>query len=225
MKILVVEDNVLLGKSLRRGMEETGWFVDLALDGDEGMRLAEITPYDVLVLDWMLPGLSGLDLLKSLRSRNRHVPALMITARGSLDDRLEGLNSGADDYLVKPFEIAELIARVNALYRRSLGRGSPSLDIGSLTLDLAGRRALIAGKPLELTGKEYDLLAALAARKSQLIHREALASALWETSGEPDSNSLDVLLGRVRRKLAGSDVEIATIRGKGFILRVADSSP
>ena len=225
MKILVVEDNALLGKSLKRGMEEIGWTVDLARDGEEGLYCADSCDYDVIVLDWMLPKRSGIEILKDLRAKGRDVPTIVVTAKGAVVDRVEGLDVGADDYLVKPFELVELIARVNAVYRRSLGKGSSKLSVGALTLDLAGHRALLEGKLLELTAKEYDLLAALAAKSGQLIKRSTLAGSLYQLDGEPDSNSLDVLLARVRKKLAGSDVEIATVRGKGFVLRVAETPP
>jgi len=224
MKILIVEDNPLLGKSLKRGMEEIGWTVDLASDGEEGIYCAESCAYDVIVLDWMLPKLSGIELLKQLRAGKHDAPTIMITAKGAVTDRVEGLDKGADDYIVKPFELVELIARVNAIYRRSIGKGSSSITVGGLTVDLAAHHAILGGIPLDLTGKEFDLLAALAAKNGQLIKRNTLVGTLYQLDGEPDSNSLDVLLARVRKKLTGSDVEIATVRGKGFMLRVAETS-
>ena len=224
MKILVVEDHPLLGKSIKTGFEEVGWVVDLAADGEEGLYCAESCEYDVIVLDWMLPKRSGIELLRELRAKHRDVPAIMITAKGAVADRVEGLDRGADDYLVKPFEMPELVARVNALFRRSIGRGTSSVSAGSLSIDFAAHRAALDGAPLELTGKEYDLLAALVAKQDQLIRRTALVGMLYQLEGEPESNSLDVLLARVRKKLAGSDIEIATVRGKGFILRVAPPS-
>ncbi len=221
MKVLVVEDNDLLGKSLKRGMEEHGWTVDLAPNGEEGIYFADSSEYDVMVLDWMLPKYSGIEVLKDLRSRGRNVPTIMITARGAVSDRVEGLDKGADDYIVKPFEVIELIARINALHRRSIAKGSSELRVGALTLNLADHSVRLDGALLDLTGKEYDLLAALAAKTGQLIKRNTLVGALYQLDDEPDSNSLDVLLARVRKKLIGSGVEIATIRGKGFVLRVA----
>jgi len=220
MKALLVEDNALLGKSVQRGLQEAGWIVDLAIDGEEALYLLQSSEYDVALFDWMLPKRSGLDLVRHLRATGSELPVLMLTARGELADRVEGLERGADDYLVKPFEMAELIARVNALYRRAAGRGSPTLQLGELSLDLAGARVSRAGQALELTGKEYDLLAALAAKPEQLLTRSALLGLLYPFDMEPDSNSLDVLLARLRRKLAGSGVEIETVRGKGFILHV-----
>ena len=223
MKILLVEDNPLLGKSLKRGMEELGWIVDLAVDGDEGLYHAESSAYDVIVLDSMLPKRSGLEILKTLRAAKIDVPTIMITAKGTVQDRVEGLDDGADDYLVKPFEIVELIARINALHRRAAGKGSSLVSFGALELDMAAHRVSLNGKTLELTGKEYDLLAALAAKSGRLIKRTTLVGMLYHLDSEPDSNSLDVLLARVRKKLAGSGVEITTIRGKGFVLRVENA--
>jgi len=225
MKVLVVEDNTLLGKSVKRGLEEVGWTVDLALDGDEGLYCAESCDYDVIVLDWMLPKRSGFELLKELRVKGRNTPTIMLTAKSAVTDRVECLDRGADDYLVKPFEFVELVARLNAIYRRSIGQGTSTMILGTLAFDLAGQQVTVNGRHLELTGKEYDLLAALAAKSGQLLKRNTLVGILYQLDSEPESNSLDVLLARVRRKLAGSGVEVATIRGKGFVLRVADPLP
>ena len=224
MKALVVEDNVLLGKSIKRGLEEAGWTVDLAPDGEEGIYFAESSEYDVILLDWMLPKLSGIEFLKSLRSQKNSAPTIMITAKGAVMDRVEGLERGADDYIVKPFEMVELIARVKALYRRSVGVGISTLTIGGLTFDLSGQVVMLRESKLDLTGKEYDLLAALATKSGHVVKRNTLASLLYNLDGEPESNSLDVLLARVRRKIVGAGVEIETLRGKGFVLRVATPS-
>lgn len=222
MKILIVEDNALLGKSLRKGMQEQGWTVDLAVDGEEGMYMAESSAHDVLILDWMLPKRSGIELLKDLRTRGNKVPTIMITARGAVPDRIEGLTLGADDYIVKPFEVAELIARIHAVHRRSLGKATSTLTLGALTLDLSAQTASLRDAPMDLTGKEYDLIAALTARAGELVLRSRLVGILYPLESEPDSNSVDVLLARVRKKLQGSGVEIETVRGKGFLIRVAE---
>jgi DNA-binding response OmpR family regulator len=221
MKVLVAEDNVLLGNSIKRGLEEEGWVVDLARDGKDALYYAEASEYDVLVLDWMLPQLSGLDMLKVLRDKGNEVPVIMVTARSEVVDRVQGLDRGADDYLSKPFEMIELVSRLNALYRRSIARGSKSLSLGNLSIELDTLKVRIDERPLELTGKEYDLLVALAGKANQLQTRAVLLGLLYPFDSEPDSNSLDVLLNRLRRKLIGADVEIETIRGKGLILRVA----
>lgn len=220
MKALLVEDNPLLGKSVRRGLQEAGWIVDLAIDGEEALYLLQSSEYDVALFDWMLPKRSGIELLRMLRATGSDLPVLMLTARSELADRVKGLEQGADDYLVKPFELPELIARVNALYRRATGGGSSTLFLGELRLDISKARVTRDGQTLDLTGKEYDLLAALAAKPEQILTRNAILGLLYPFDMEPDSNSLDVLLLRLRRKLAGSGVEIETVRGKGFILHV-----
>jgi DNA-binding response OmpR family regulator len=221
MKVLLVEDNVLLGKSVKRGLEEESWVVDLARDGKEALYYFESSEYDVVVLDWMLPEMSGLDLLKALRAKGSNVPIIMVTAKSDVVDRVLGLDGGADDYLTKPFEMIELVSRLNALFRRSIAQGSTLLSLGNLKIELDTLRVSVAGQPLELTGKEYDLLLALAGKANQLVTRSNLIGLLYSFDSEPDSNSLDVLLNRLRRKLPGTGVEIETIRGKGFILRVA----
>ncbi|KJZ43798.1 response regulator transcription factor [Pseudomonas fluorescens] len=221
MKVLVAEDNVLLGNSIKRGLEEEGWVVDLARDGKDALYYAEASEYDVLVLDWMLPQLSGLDMLKVLRDKGNEVPVIMVTARSEVADRVQGLDRGADDYLTKPFEMIELVSRLNALYRRSIARGSRLLSLGNLNIELDTLRVSIGDRPLVLTGMEYDLLVALAGKANQLQTRTVLLGLLYPFDSEPDSNSLDVLLNRLRRKLTGANVEIETIRGKGLILRVA----
>lgn len=220
MKALLVEDNPLLGKSVQRGLQEAGWIVDLAIDGEEALYLLQSSEYDVALFDWMLPKRSGIELLRMLRATGSDLPVLMLTARSELADRVKGLEQGADDYLVKPFELPELIARVNALYRRATGGGSSTLFLGELRLDISKARVTRDGQTLDLTGKEYDLLAALAAKPEQILTRNAILGLLYPFDMEPDSNSLDVLLLRLRRKLAGSGVEIETVRGKGFILHV-----
>jgi DNA-binding response OmpR family regulator len=221
MKVLLVEDNVLLGKSVKRGLEEESWVVDLARDGKEALYYFESSEYDVVVLDWMLPEMSGLDVLKALRAKGSNVPIIMVTAKSDVVDRVQGLDQGADDYLSKPFEMIELVSRLNALFRRSIAQGSTLLSLGDMQIELDTMRVSVAGQPLELTGKEYDLLVALAGKANQLVTRNSLIGRLYSFDSEPDSNSLDVLLNRLRRKLQGAGVEIETIRGKGFILRVA----
>jgi DNA-binding response OmpR family regulator len=221
VKILIAEDNALLGKSIKRAFEEAGWTIDLALDGPEALYFTDHGEYDVMVIDWMLPKLSGVDLIDKLRNHNIHTPIIMITARDALTDRVDGLMKGADDYLVKPFAMAELIARVRALYRRSTSNGSSIMMVGSLALDPTAHSITLHNKELELTGKEYDLLVALASKMGKVVNRNVLISLLYPFDTQPNSNSLDVLLTRIRKKLAGSDISIETIRGKGFILRVA----
>jgi len=223
MKVLIVEDNALLRNSLKWGMEELGWTVDLAPDGEEGLFCASASEHDVIVLDRMLPKISGTEILHELRKTGRKVPIIMMTAECTVADRVQGLEQGADDYIVKPFEFVELAARINALFRRSIGNASPVLKIGNLSFNLSSHTVALNGEVIELTGKEYDLLAALATKNGMLVSRDELLGSLYQLDAEPFSNSLDVLLTRVRKKLQGSGVEIATVRGKGLVLRAADA--
>lgn len=225
MKILVAEDHLLLGKSVKRALVENNWTVDLAVDGAEALYFTECSQYDVIALDWMLPKLSGIELVTKLRMRGINTPIIMITAKDAVPDRIAGLTHGADDYLVKPFDMAELLARVQALYRRATHRGSNTIIVGELLLDSSAHSISVNHEVLELTGKEYDLLAALMCKAGALIHRGDLVSLLYSVNDEPGSNSLDVILNRVRKKLSASNVIIETIRGKGFILRVAPTIP
>lgn len=220
MKILLIEDNRSLGNTLKTALLEAGWSVDLALDGKEGLYFAENSKYDIVALDWMLPGLSGIEILQQLRKQDIDCPVIMMTAKGSLHEKLQGLEQGADDYIVKPFELAEFMARIHAIIRRSTGRGKSKIQIGALTLDLACQKFSTGQGELDLTGKEYDLLRALVSNQGQLVERRTLVAMVYRLNDEPESNSLDVLVGRIRKKISGFGVEINTVRGKGFMLRV-----
>jgi DNA-binding response OmpR family regulator len=226
MKILIVEDNELLGSSLKQGLEECGWIVDLARDGEEGLFYAQNGLYSILLIDRMLPKISGDRLVERLKSIGYTAPVIMVTARGTLEERVGALESTVDDYVVKPFELTELIARIKAVHRRTVGADSKQLVLGSITVDLNGRSVQISGRGfVSLTTKEHDLLIVLAGRKGQLLSRCDLASYLYEMNEEPESNSLDVLIARLRRKIAGTGVEITTVRGKGFRLNVESPAP
>lgn len=224
MKVLVVEDNTLLGKSVKQGLEDQDWVVDLAQNGEEACYYTDSGQYDIIVLDWMLPKISGINFLEKVRAQGVNIPVIMISAKSEVQDRVFGLEQGADDYLIKPFEMVELIARINALYRRSVGLGSSLLSIAKLTIDLADQSVKIGDQAIELTAKEYDLLKVLATKPDQLVLRTSLAGLLYPLNSEPESNSIDVLLNRLRKKIISSDVEIETVRGRGYILRVASSS-
>ena len=219
MKILIVEDDKLLGSSLKQGLEELGNIVDLAQDGAEGLFLAEKSSYQIMLVDWMLPRLSGIELIKTLRERGIHTPAIVLTARGSLEDKVEGLTL-ADDYQVKPFEMAELVARIKALHRRTLPQNSPILLFGRLAIHSAQSLAMVGNTPLNLTPKEFDLLEILASRPDNTITKADLNGLLYTYEDEPESNSIDVLIARLRKKLEGSGAEIITIRGRGYLFRV-----
>lgn len=219
MKVLVAEDNKLLGKNIKKGLEEAGFTVDLCMDGQEALYHLEEAQYDLALLDWMLPMASGIEILKSLRARGCLVPAIMITSKGMLPDRIQGFEAGIDDYLVKPFDMAELIARMRAVFRRGKGMGTDKITIANLSIEVAQLSVKVCNMKVEFTTKEFDLLLLLSINIGKMTTRQTLVDKLYHMNEEPESNSLDVLLARVRKKLQGSGVSISTLRGKGFLLR------
>lgn len=224
MRILVVEDERKLADVLKRGLAEHGHAVDLAHDGETGLQLAEQEPYDLIVLDVMLPGLSGLALCRQLRARHRSMPVLMLTARDTVDDRVLGLDSGADDYLVKPFAFRELMARVRALLRRDSLSKDPVLCVGDLQLNTVTREVRRAGGPVALTSKEYALLEYFMRNPNRVLTRTQIAEHIWDYDFASMSNVVDVYVRYLRRKL-GDDHEprlLHTIRGTGYRLRVPE---
>lgn len=221
MRILVVEDERKLAAVLRRGLEEHGYAVDVAYDGEEGLALIEVQPYDLIILDVLLPKLDGLAVCRRLRAGHRDVPVLMLTARGALDDRVEGLDSGADDYLTKPFAFRELVARVRALLRRETWSKDPLLRAGDLELDTVTREVRRAGRSVELTTKEYSILEFLMMNPNRVLTRSHIAEHVWNYDFVGVSNIVDVYIGYLRRKL-GDDHEprlLRTVRGSGYQLR------
>jgi DNA-binding response OmpR family regulator len=221
MRILLVEDNRQLSDSLRRVLGDDGYAVDTAFDGVEGEELAGFTPYDVIILDVMLPKRDGIEVCRALRTQKVKTPILMLTARDSLDDRVLGLDSGADDYLVKPFEIRELRARLRALMRRDGENKSSDLVVADLRLDPATHYVWRGKKKLDLTAKEFSLLEYLMRNPNRLITREMVLSHLWDYGQTLASNVVDVHIRRLRRKLDDPFDEklIETIRGAGYRLR------
>lgn len=222
MRILLVEDAKALARSIAQGLAEEGFSVDLAGDGEEGLHFATEVAYDAIVLDRMLPRLDGLSLLRRLRERGVATPVLLLTALGELQDRVEGLDGGADDYLVKPFAFDELVARVRALLRRSRGQPSNQVIRGRLRLDLAARQASVDGKALDLTAREFALLELLALEPGRTFSRTAIAEKLYDEESDRDSNVIDVFVARLRKKLdaaglPGADV-VRTQRGAGYRL-------
>ena len=229
MRILIVEDAAALARSIAQGLSEEGYSVDLAGDGEEGLHFATEVAYDAIVLDRMLPRLDGLSMLRQLRQRGRRTPVLLLTALGEVQDRVEGLDGGADDYLVKPFSFDELVARLRSLLRRSRGQAGNQLDLGPLRLDLAARTAAVGGKALELTAREFALLELLALEPGRTFSRTALVEKLYAEERDCDSNVIDVFVARVRRKLdaaglPGGEV-IRTQRGEGYRLDRAALEP
>lgn len=221
MRILLVEDNHRLSDSLRATLVDDNYAVDVAYDGQEGEEMALFTPYDVIILDVMLPKRDGIEVCRSLRDQKVATPILMLTARDGLDDRVLGLDSGADDYLIKPFEIKELRARLRALMRRESGNKSGNLIIADLRLDPSSHFVWRAETPLDLTAKEYALLEYLMRNPNRLITREMVVAHLWDYDQTIASNVVDVYIRRLRRKVDDPyDVKlIETIRGAGYRLR------
>ena len=226
MRILVVEDEHKLAGVLKRGLEEHGFAVDVAYDGEDGLALATVTPYDLLVLDIMLPNVDGLRLCQKLRAQNIHMPVLMLTARDAVDDRVAGLDCGADDYLTKPFAFRELLARIRALLRRDARVATdPMLRIADLQIDTVSHEVRRAGKVIELTSKEYSILEYFARNPNRVLTRTQIAEHVWDFDFVSMSNLIDVYIGYLRRKL-GDDREprlLRTIRGTGYQLRVASA--
>ena len=222
MRILIVEDARQLARSLAQGLSEEGFSVDLAYDGEEGLHLASEIAYDAIVLDRMLPVLDGLTVLRTLRGKGVRTPVLFLTALGEVRDRVEGLDVGGDDYLVKPFAFEELLARLRALLRREHGQAKNQVDVGRLRLDLAGRTASVEGRPLELTAREFSLLELLALHPGTTFSRTAISERLYNEEAELDSNVIDVFVARLRRKLDDAGLPgaelIRTQRGAGYRL-------
>jgi DNA-binding response OmpR family regulator len=223
MRLLVVEDEPKLADVLAAALTEEGHDVHIALTGDEGLGLARTESFDGLILDIMLPGVNGLDLLRELRTRRIAVPVLLLTARDAIEDRVHGLDLGADDYLAKPFALPELLARVRALLRRGRTPDDLRLTVSDLELDLIARRASRAGRLLDLTNRELDLLEYLMRCQGHVVSREMLARDVWREPGRGSSldNVIDVQIGRLRRKVdeEGNGRLIHTVRGVGFVLR------
>jgi DNA-binding response OmpR family regulator len=224
MHILVVEDDRPLARILRKSIESSGHTVDIVADGDEGLRVARTRSHDALVLDLQLPRLSGIEVCKRLRDDGNTVPIIMLTARGAVADRIEGLDVGADDYLAKPFSLAELQARLRALHRR--GKVEPELlRAGVLELDTSARELRVHGTVVELTGTELALLEYLMRNPGVVLSRDQLREEVWGDGFEPASNVVDIYVHYVRRKLKRAGVEhdpIRTVRGLGYAFRRSD---
>jgi two-component system, OmpR family, response regulator len=215
MRVLIVEDEPRLLRSLAQAMRESGYAVDTSEDGEDGLFRAESCDYDAIVLDIMLPRLDGWQLLERLRQR-KQTPVLMLTARDAARDRVRGLDTGADDYLIKPFDLSELLARVRALIRRCAGQASPDISLGEITINTRSRSVIRAGNPISLTAREYSILEYLALHRGEVVTRTALYEHLFDDSDDTLSNLLDVHVFSIRKKL-GPDV-IATRRGQGYCI-------
>ena len=221
MKILVVEDEPKTGNYLKQGLAEAGFVVDLARDGEDGLHDALTVNYDLVILDVMLPGMDGWGVLRGIRSSGKEVPVLFLTARDQVDDRVRGLELGADDYLVKPFALVELMARLEAVCRRTVIRPPAVMVAGTLSLDLATRRVTREQSELELTPTEFSILELLMRHSGQVVTRRMLCEHLWETDWEGATNVIEVHINRLRGKLDKGFTEsvIQTVRGRGYALR------
>ena len=219
MRVLIVEDDRLLATTLRRGLGEGGFSVDTVENGQEALSAAEATPFDAIVLDVMLPGkVDGFDVASILRQRRVKTPILMLTALDEVEDRVHGLEAGADDYLVKPFALRELIARIRALTRRHLDDRAAVIRVGDVELDTSARLVRVTGTPVTFTAKEFAILEYLMHHHGQLLSRQQIEDHVWNYDFESESNLVDVFMRRIRRKLTGAGVEdpITTVRGAGY---------
>ncbi len=225
MRILVVEDEPVAATVLAKGLREHAYAVDIAADGRAALEQTGINDYDLLILDVLLPGISGLDLCERLRHDGVTAPILMLTARGGPDQRVEGLDAGADDYLPKPYHFPELLARIRALLRRGPALASVVLAIDDLTIDTRARHVERGGRSIQLTTKEYALLEYLARRRGEVVGRADIAEHVWDDSFDPMSNLIEVYIQRLRRKIDdGHAVKlIRTHRGAGYTLDVSDA--
>lgn len=226
MRLLVVEDEPVAASVVSKGLREHAYVVDVAADGPSALERALINEYDLVILDVMLPGMDGLEVCRRLRHRKIAVPILMLTARGEVGDRVDGLDAGADDYLLKPFHFPELVARVRALLRRGPALGPSVINIADLTIDTRTRSVERQGRPIQLTTKEYTLLAYLARRQGQIVSRSDISEHVWDESFDPMSNVIDVYVQRLRRKVDDGQPQklIHTRRGAGYVLSATDGA-
>jgi two-component system OmpR family response regulator len=221
LKVLVIEDDKKIASLIRKGLQAQGFVVDVCLSGDEGYALATSHPYDALVLDIMLPGRDGLSILRNLRERKIPLPVILLTARTELNERLEGLNLGADDYLTKPFFIEELIARLHAVTRRASGATQSILSAGDLSMNLLTREVKRAGEPIALTPREFSLLEHLLRSPGRVLTRVEICERVWDYHFDPGTNLVEVYIQRLRKKVDGNATVklIETIREVGYRIK------
>lgn len=223
MRILIIEDDEKTAQALATGLAQEGFSATVSRTGEDGFYRLNAEPFDLVVLDWMLPGRDGVEILKTLRAQKRQVPVLLLTARDSVADRVHGLESGADDYVVKPFAFAEVVARIRTLLRRAVSAEPRRKGLADLAVDLDTRQVWRAGQPIELTPREFDLLAYLLRQPGQVVTREMLAQDVWRESSRvtPLDNVIDVHIARLRRKMDEGQATklLHTVRGVGFVLR------
>ncbi|KAF0094343.1 MAG: response regulator [Puniceicoccaceae bacterium 5H] len=226
MRVLIVEDASRLREGIARALRKAGFVVDTASDGEQGLWAAESHPYDAVVLDIMLPRLSGLDLLTRLRQQGSALPILLLTAKDTVADRVQGLRSGADDYLIKPFALDELLARVEVLCRRSYGATTTRIQVGEMEIDTSAHRVFMRGRELTLPAREFALLEYLARRRGEVVTRSEIEAHIYDDQADPMSNVVDAAIYSLRKKLAAAGVPslIQTRRGRGYILELPEES-
>jgi two-component system OmpR family response regulator len=221
MRTLVIEDEIRIARNITKVLdEECSWAVDICTDGEDGRHMAMTNPYDLIILDLGLPKVPGLDILKDLRKKGMATPVLILTARDAADDIIQGLETGSDDYMVKPFDMRELIARCKALVRRSYGRAAPVLEIGNMSINTARHQVTVGGKPVRLSAMEYRLLEYLAMRAGEVVSKADIVEHLYDFGSDKFSNVVEVYICSLRRKLgSGSETElIHTFRNQGYLL-------
>ena len=221
MKILLVEDEIDLNNVVTKYLKKNGYSIDSVFDGEEALDYLRYGEYDLVILDIMMPKVNGFEVIKELRNNGDNTAILMLTARDSADDKVKGLDLGADDYIVKPFDFNELMARIRAVVRRKYGNSSNKLVIGDLILDTSEKSVTRAGKQIELTGKEYEVLEYLMQSKNRILSRDQIKEHVWDFDYEGDSNIIDVLIKNIRKKIdieAGKQI-IYTKRGLGYVIK------
>ena len=224
MKILLAEDEIDLNNIVTKYLKKNGYSVESVFNGEEALDYLEYDEYDLIILDIMMPKINGFEVIKKLRSKGNHTPILLLTARNSSEDKVKGLDLGADDYIVKPFDFNELTARIRTLVRRRYGNSSNELSIGDLVLDTSKKTVTRAGKTIELTGKEYSILEYLMQSKNRILSREQIKTHVWDYDYEGDSNIIDVLIKNIRKKIHIEDGKqiIYTKRGIGYVVKDED---
>ena len=222
MRILIVEDEKKVAAFIKKGLEEETYAVDIAIDGEEGLHLGEQNPYDLIILDLMLPKINGLDILSRLRAKKIETPILLLTAKDSVEDKVEGLNQGADDYLTKPFAFSELLARIRVLLRRGKTETKTTLEIADLTLDLVSHKVNRGNEEIELTGKEYSLLEYFMRNQEKVLTRTMIAEHVWDYNFDTFTNVIDVYVNHLRKKIDKNFPAklLHTLRGVGYVMKV-----